>query len=59
MLENQLEKKAIKEFTDIKPGDVEITVADTNKLDSWIGYKPSTDIEKGIKEFKFVIFENQ
>ena len=51
LLENELDIKAIKEFTDIKPGDVEITSADTSELHDWIGYKPSTSIENGIKKF--------
>ena len=51
IIEDELDIKAVKEFTDIKPGDVEITAADTEKLNSWIGYKPSTSIKKGIREF--------
>ncbi len=51
LLEEYLQVKAIKNFVKIQPGDVKITYADTSKLDNWIGYKPKTSIEKGIKEF--------
>ena len=36
---------------DIQPGDVISTQADTTKLEEWVGFKPSTDIDTGIKEF--------
>ena len=51
LIEDELDIKAIKEFTDIKPGDVEMTASDNSQLYSWIGYKPKTSIKKGIKEF--------
>ena len=37
----------------MQPGDVEETFADTNYIYEYIGFKPSTNIEKGIKEFIF------
>ena len=36
---------------DIQPGDIVSTHADTKKLEEWIGFKPSTNIEVGIQEF--------
>ena len=51
LIEDELDIVAVKEFTDIKPGDVEITSADTEQLYSWIGYNPTTSIENGIKKF--------
>tara|TARA_B100001109_G_C18862285_1_gene474718 strand:- start:3362 stop:4381 length:1020 start_codon:yes stop_codon:yes gene_type:complete len=50
-LEKALDKKAKKNFMDIQPGDVISTHADTTKLEEWVGFKPSTDIDTGIKEF--------
>ena len=37
--------KAIKNFLPIQPGDVEATAANTDLLENWIGFKPSTSIE--------------
>lgn len=52
---NELEKilgvEAIKELTEIQPGDVEKTFADVNDLISITGYKPSTPLKEGIKAF--------
>ena len=50
-LEKALDKKAQKNFMEIQPGDVVSTHADTTKLQEWVGFKPSTDIDTGIKEF--------
>ena len=35
----------------MQPGDVKLTLADTSLLESYIGYKPSTNLKDGIKEF--------
>ena len=51
ILEKELGEVAIKEFESMQPGDVKTTSADTSLLDSYIGYKPNTSIEKGIKNF--------
>ncbi len=51
ILENNLGKKAIKDFQPIQPGDVENTFADTSKLRDWINYSPKISIEKGINNF--------
>jgi UDP-glucuronate 4-epimerase len=43
-------KKAKKKFLPMQPGDVPCTVADIRKLRK-LGWKPTTKIEKGIKNF--------
>jgi nucleoside-diphosphate-sugar epimerase len=35
----------------MQPGDVDITYADISKAGTLLGYKPSTDMETGIKKF--------
>ncbi len=51
ILENELGEKAIKNFLPIQPGDVEATAANTDLLEEWIDFKPSTSIEIGVKNF--------
>ena len=51
LLENNLGKKAIKDFQPIQPGDVVATAAKMDLLNSWVGYKPSTSIEIGVSLF--------
>ena len=48
---NDLEKKSIKNFLPLQPGDVPETYANVNKLMDDIGYSPSTSIETGIEIF--------
>ena len=50
-LENELDKKAIKEYLPLQPGDVPLTESDTKSLQEWIQYKPNTSIEDGISKF--------
>jgi len=50
VLEGCLGKKAEKNLLPMQPGDVHETCADVDDLID-IGFKPSTPIEKGIKEF--------
>ena len=50
-IEKNLCKKAIRNYMDIQPGDVEATHADISKLKQEAGYSPSTNIETGVKEF--------
>jgi UDP-glucuronate 4-epimerase len=50
-LENALNKKAIKEFIEMQPGDVPGTHADTESLQSYINFKPNTSIDTGILNF--------
>ncbi len=51
ILEDALGKKAIKEFAPIQPGDVQATAANTDLLQDWINYSPSTSLENGIYKF--------
>lgn len=50
-LENQLGKKAIKQYEPMQPGDVEATWADVQDLMKDFGYKPQTTIAEGIAAF--------
>jgi len=50
-LEKHLGRKAKMNMMPIQPGDVEATWADTSALERDVGYKPSTDLERGIGEF--------
>ena len=50
-LERQIGKKAYLNFCDMQPGDVKETYADTTRLEEWIGWKPQTEINDGIKSF--------
>lgn len=43
--------KAIKQMTDMQPGDVYCTYADVTKLQEATGYRPAIPIEEGIKRF--------
>lgn len=51
ILEKTLGKKAKKKLVDMQPGDIESTYADTNDFASDFGYKPHTELFKGISEF--------
>jgi UDP-glucuronate 4-epimerase len=50
-MEEALGREAIKDFQPMQPGDVVATAADTASLDAWVGFKPSTPLEFGIKNF--------
>ncbi len=50
-IEDALDKKAIKNFLPIQPGDVSATAAETSSLEKWINFKPSTSIKDGIGTF--------
>ena len=50
-LEKELGREAGKIMMPMQPGDVYQTYADTSKLESEIGYKPSTTLQQGISEF--------
>lgn len=50
-LENSLEMKAEMELLPIQPGDVPDTFADVSELVEQIEYKPTTTIDKGVKNF--------
>ncbi len=50
-LEKHLGIKAIKDFKELQIGDVVNTSANTNRLESWINYKPNTSLDEGIERF--------
>ena len=50
-IEASLKIQAKKINLDMQPGDVPVTYADIDKLDEYINFRPSTQIEDGIKMF--------
>jgi UDP-glucuronate 4-epimerase len=44
-------KKAIMKMTDMQPGEVKETSADTSELNRWVNFKPNTCIKEGVKQF--------
>lgn len=50
-LENVLGIEAKKNFLPMQPGDVVSTAADTNALNSWVGFQPNTSIKDGVEKF--------
>ena len=51
ILEQEIGIKASKDFQPMQSGDVEITYADTSRLNKWIDFTPKTTIEEGINKF--------
>ena len=51
ILEKEIGIEANIEFKEMQAGDMKTTFADTYALEKWIGLKPSTEINNGIKEF--------
>ena len=54
----KLGREAIKEFHPMQPGDVVATAADTKALHDWVGFRPSTQIDFGVKQFALWYCEN-
>jgi UDP-glucuronate 4-epimerase len=50
-LERALGVTAKRNFLPIQPGDVPATVANTDELFAWVGFKPNTPVEMGVKSF--------
>ncbi len=50
-LEDIIGIEAVKEFVEMQAGDVPKTSADTKAVEEWIGFKPNTSIDVGLKEF--------
>lgn len=50
-IEESLERKAIKNFLPIQPGDVPATHADVSSLAQITGFKPQTAVRDGVKQF--------
>ena len=51
VMEQALDRSAIKDFQPMQPGDVVATAADTQALEDWVGFRPSTPIETGVERF--------
>ncbi|KGF96684.1 dTDP-glucose 4,6-dehydratase [Prochlorococcus marinus str. MIT 9201] len=51
VLEDIIGIKAIKNFSEMQPGDVETTYADCSKVNDWIDFIPQTSLIKGIEIF--------
>ena len=51
LMEQALGKEAIKDFQPMQPGDVVATAANTQALEDWVGFRPSTPIEAGVDRF--------
>lgn len=50
-LEGAFDVQAKLDFQPMQPGDVPATHADTSRLQAWVGYKPTTSLEAGLREF--------
>jgi len=50
-MELALGKEAILQMLPMQPGDVEVTFADTSKLEAVTSYKPKTPVSEGVKRF--------
>lgn len=50
-LENALGIEAKKNFLPMQMGDVPETSSNCDEINNWIGFKPNTDIQKGVNKF--------
>ena len=50
-MEDALGREAVKNYQPMQPGDVVATAADTQALEDWVGFRPSTPIKLGINRF--------
>jgi UDP-glucuronate 4-epimerase len=50
-IEEAVGKPAIRNLTDIQPGDVPSTFADVSALEAAVGFKPATPVREGIRRF--------
>lgn len=51
LMEQAFGKVAEKEFLPMQPGDVKATYADTQALEDWVVFKPSTSLKAGVQLF--------
>ncbi len=51
VMEQALGREAVKDFQPMQPGDVVATAAETEALERWVGFRPSTSIETGVNNF--------
>ena len=50
-LERELGVESIKNYEKMQLGDVKVTAASTEKIESWVNFRPNTELSKGIKKF--------
>jgi UDP-glucuronate 4-epimerase len=50
-LEDALGMKAQKNFMEMQPGDMKMTVANTEELGKWTDFRPNTTVVDGVKKF--------
>jgi UDP-glucuronate 4-epimerase len=50
-IEDALGMQARKRLRPIQPGDVPVTAASTDRLDAWVGFRPSTPLREGVTRF--------
>ncbi len=50
-VEAELGIRADRNYVPIQPGDVPATEADTSELAAWVGFKPNTKVEDGVRRF--------
>ena len=51
VMEDAFGREALKDYQPMQPGDVVATAADTQALEAWVGFRPSTPIKLGITRF--------
>jgi len=51
VLEKACGKSCEKILLPMQPGDIKSTMADTGRLERWIGFKPKTSLENGVSKF--------
>ncbi len=51
VIERKLNRKAVREYLPMQPGDVPYTEADVTGLAEDLGYRPDTPVEQGISQF--------
>ena len=50
-IETSLDMIAEKNFLPLQSGDVPATSSDTSELEKWVGFRPNTPVEIGVKKF--------
>lgn len=50
-LEDALGMRAERNYLPLQLGDVPATAANTDELDTWVGFKPNTPVREGVKRF--------
>ena len=51
VLPSDFDFEAHKKLVPMQPGDVPVTYADTTELERDFGFKPQTDLRRGLREF--------